>query len=50
MRTRIYVDGKMKADLPENVQMDKFLPILKIFMFEGGWKHIEIKQEKDENV
>ncbi|GAH01855.1 unnamed protein product [marine sediment metagenome] len=47
MRTKIYLDGKMKADLPETKDMDKFMSILRIFYFDGNWKILEIRKEEN---
>lgn len=46
MRTKIYLDGRMKADLPGEIVIDKFLPIFRIFYFEK-WTSFEIKKEKE---
>ena len=47
MRIKIYVDKKMKADLPEPINTDKFMAILRIFWHEPNWKIIEIREEDD---
>jgi hypothetical protein len=50
MRIKLYIDKKMKADLPENINTDKFMDLLRVFWFEPNWKNIEIRQEIDKCV
>ena len=45
MRTKIYLDKKMKADLPDPLNIDKFMAILRIFYLEE-WKILEIRKEE----
>ncbi len=45
MRTKIYLDKKMKADLPNPLNIDKFMSILRIFYLEE-WKILEIRKEE----
>jgi hypothetical protein len=40
----IYVDGKIKAELPDDINTDKLIEIFKVYYFKE-WKEIKIKQE-----
>ncbi len=46
MRTKIYLDKKMKADLPSVIHPDKFMTIFRVFYFDE-WKILEIRKEED---
>jgi len=46
---RIKIDGKMKAELPENINKDKFMIVLSLYLFnkEIEWKQIGIEKVKN---
>lgn len=46
MRTKIYLDKKMKADLPVPLNVDKFMTIFRVF-YHDEWKNIEIRKEEN---
>ena len=48
MKYKIYVDGKMVAILPGNLNRDTFVDTLRIYLFNdefNSWKKFEIKEE-----
>jgi len=47
MKHEIYLDGKLKAELPGNLNNDAWIPILKIYLFNeeyNSWKEFKIKE------
>ena len=45
---RIKINGKMKAELPDNTSKEKFLTVLSLYLFnqEVEWSKIEIEDVK----
>jgi len=43
---RIKIDGKLKAELPDNINKDKFQMIISLYLFnqEVDWKNVLIEQ------
>jgi len=44
MRTKIFLDKKLKCDLPGDITAEKFFPIFRVYYFEN-WKSLEIRKE-----
>jgi hypothetical protein len=45
---KISLDGKLKAELPANLNNDDFLKVLRIYLFNEefqGWNKFEVKKE-----
>lgn len=46
---RIKINGKTKAEIPDNTNKDKFLVVLSLYLFnqEVEWSKIEIEKVKE---